>query len=82
MIKLIDAYNLELKIFYEELPVFVNVIKEIPMDKLDIIVNQAGIIIENSKKSKAYIFDIEEINKFIDFSVNVILNNLKELGVV
>ena len=81
-IQLIDEYMLDLKIFYEELPEFNNIIEEIPMDKLDIIVNKAGVIIEESRKSKSYIFEIREIKKFIEFTVNSMLENLKELGVL
>jgi hypothetical protein len=80
-IKLIDEYNLELKIFYEELPQFEDIIKEIPMDKLQLIIDKAGIIIENSKENKAYVFDMNIINKFINTSVEYILSNLKEIGI-
>ena len=55
-IKLIDYYNLDLKLFYEKLPEFHNIISEIPMEELQTIVDQAGIITENSKDSKAYVF--------------------------
>ena len=81
-IKLIDEYMLDLKIFYEQIPEFSNIIDEIPMDKLSIIIDKAGIIIENTKVRKTYFFDIEVVNKFINFSVNGILDNLKELGVI
>lgn len=80
--KLIDEYKIELKIFYEQIPKFDNIIDEIPMDKLNVIIDKAGVIIENAKESKSYFFDIKEVKKFIDFSVNGILDNLKELGVV
>lgn len=80
-IKLIDEYNMDLSIFFNEVPILNNIIKEIPMDKIDVIVNKAGIIIENAKESKSYLFDIKEINKFIVFSSKVILENLKELGI-
>lgn len=81
-IKLIDKYNMDLSIFYEEVPKFKNIIKEIPMDKIDIIINQAGIIIENTKENKSYVFDMEVINKFIHASVEYILSNLKDIGVI
>ncbi len=80
-IKLIDEYNMDLSIFFNEVPKLENIIKEIPMDKIDIIVNKAGIIIENTKETKSYLFDITEIKKFIVFSSKVILENLKELGI-
>ena len=81
-IKLIDEYNLDLSIFYEELPTFNNIIKEIPMDKIQIIIDQAGIIIENTKESKSYVFDMDVVNKFIKTSVDYILSNLKDIKVI
>lgn len=80
-VDVIDNYNLDLSIFYEQKPDFKNIIKEIPMDKLQIIIDKAGIIIENSKKKKPYIFDFDEINRFIDFSTDTILNDLKLMGI-
>ena len=77
-IQLIDEYNLDLKIFYNDLPEFKNIIKEIPMNKLKLMVDKAGEIIENSKTRKNMVFDIKSVKKFITFSVEVILNELKE----
>ncbi len=42
-IKLIDEYNMDLSIFYETVPEFENIIKEIPMDKIDIIITAINI---------------------------------------
>ena len=36
-----------------------------------------GIIIENSKEDKNYIFDLTGVNEFIEKSVQVILTELK-----
>lgn len=80
-IKLIDEYNLDLSIFYEDIPILNNIIKEIPMNRIDVIINQASIIIENTKETKPYIFDMNLVNKFIKTSVDYILSNLKEIGV-
>ena len=80
-VDVIDRYNLDLSIFYEPLPNFKNIIKEIPMDRLKVIIDKASIIIENSKKNKSYIFDINEIERFISFSSNTILNDLKLMGI-
>ena len=51
------------------------------MDRLKVIIDKASIIIENSKKHKSYIFDINEIERFISFSSNTILNDLKLMGI-
>lgn len=78
-IKLLDEYNMDLSIFYNEVPNFENIIDEIPMDKLSLIIDATGIIIENTKVKKYYIFDIECAKKFILFSTDVILEKINEL---
>lgn len=78
-IKLIDKYNMDLKIFYNQLPKLSNIIEEIPMDKMGLLLSQMGIIIENSKEKKDYIFNIENIEKFIATSVELILGEITEL---
>lgn len=78
-IKLLDEYNLNLKIFYNELTPLKNIIEEVPMDKLNIIVDQMAVIIENSKEHKDFVFNIENVKTFIDFSVQLILSKIKEV---
>lgn len=78
-IKLIDRYNMDLKIFYNQLPKLSNIIEEIPMDKMGLLLSQMGIIIENSKEKKDYIFNIENIEKFIATSVELILGKITKL---
>ena len=75
-IKLIDEYDLDLKMFYLDIPKFENIIEEIPMDKLDIIVNKAGNIIKNSKENKDMTFNIDNVKRFILFCVDTILGDL------
>ena len=77
-IKLIDKYNLDLKIFYNELPEFNYIIEEIPMNNIKLVVDKMGIIIENSKESKIYMFDLKNIEKFIDICVDLILSIIDE----
>ena len=78
-IKLIDKYNMDLKIFYNQIPKLSNIIEEIPMDKMGLLLSQMGIIIENSKEKKDYIFNIENVEKFIATSVELILGKITEL---
>lgn len=78
-IQLLDTYNLDLKIFYNPCPKFKKIITEIPMDKINLIVNQAGIIIENAKKEKAILFNVKNIKRFIKTSTDLIIANLNEL---
>jgi hypothetical protein len=46
---------------------------------LKVIQDQASIIIENSKIKKDYIFNIENIKKFIDTSVDLTLSVIKDI---
>lgn len=78
-IKLIDKYNLVLDVFYEELPIIDYIIEEIPMDKLSVVVDNAGRIIANSKSSKPYFFDIDNVEKFISLAVELILSDIEKL---
>lgn len=77
--KLLDEYNMDLSIFYNEPPQFENIIKEIDMEKIKIIIDQSSIIIQNSKIKKDLIFNIDNIKKFIETSVKLILAKLQEL---
>lgn len=79
--QLLDLYNLDCKIFYNELPKFNNIIKEIPMDKINLIVNEVGLILEKTKQKKDLIFNIDQVQKFIETSTKIILSDLKEKGI-
>ena len=61
-IKLIDEYNLDLKIFYNEIPKLENIIQEIPMEKIGLIVDKAGEIVENTKEHKDFVFNLDNIS--------------------
>lgn len=76
-IQLIDEYNLDLSLFYEEFSKPHSCLDEIPLNKLNILIDKMGIIIENSKQEKNYIFDLTGVNEFIEKSVQVILTELK-----
>lgn len=76
-IQLIDEYQIDLSLFYEDFQIPNTNLDEIPIDKLNILIDQMGIIIENSKQEKNYIFDIVLIKAFINSCVNEILNELK-----
>ena len=78
-IQLIDKYNFPMKIFYEEIPYIPNIISEIPMNRLDLIVNKTGILIEEAKKGKKYLFKIDDIVTFIDNSKEIILKELDSI---
>ena len=76
-IDLIDQYQLDLSLFYEDFQKPITTITEIPIDKLNVLIDQMGIIIENSTKNKSHIFDITLITEFINNTVTKILEELK-----
>jgi len=79
---LLDKYDLDLKIFYNESPTFKNIIEEIPMEKMQLLLDEAGLIIANSTINKDYVFNLEQVEKFIELSTKLILSNLKELKII
>lgn len=78
-IQLINKYNFSLKIFYEEIPDIKNIINEIPMDKLNLIVDKVGVLIEDASNGKKYLFDIDDIVNFIDDCKVIILKELENI---
>lgn len=76
-ILIIDEYNLDLSLFYEELEIPKLDFKEIPLDKLQILVDQMGIIIENSKQDFCYTFNLDNINTFINLCKDIIYTDIK-----
>ena len=76
-IQIIDYYSLELSLFYDEFKKPKSNLEEIPLNKLNILIDKMGIIIENSKQEKNYIFDINSVNSFIEKTVQIIIKELK-----
>lgn len=71
--KLINKYNLNLDIFYNNVPKISKIIEEIPLEKLNLLTNKVIYIVENSKNNENKIFNIEQVEKFIDFSSKIII---------
>lgn len=65
-IKIIEKYDLDLSLFYNDFIEPKTTLKEIPTNELDIIINKMGIIIENSKQEKTYSFDEYLVYDFIE----------------
>lgn len=77
-IKVIEEYDLDLSLFYEDFQIPDTEITEIPKEKLNILLEKMSIIIENSKEEKNYIFDIYLIKEFIEETKIRILQELKD----
>lgn len=81
-IQMIDEYDLDLSLFYEEPPIINSEIEEIPIDKLSIIIDKMGLIIEESKERGTIIFNKDGICRYIEYTTKEFINNLKEIGVI
>jgi len=79
--QLLDYYNLDLSLFYEELKLPKNIIKEIPTEKLPLLLNDAGKIIMNSKEEKTYMLDISNIIDFINNCTERIIKSLNKMDI-
>lgn len=79
-VKLLDQYNMDLSLFYEDFYLPKTTIEEIPIEKLDILIDKMGLIVQNSKEEKPYSFDEYLVLDFIDKASQEILNvlNTKE----
>lgn len=81
-IKVIEEYNMNLSLFYEDFQIPNTKISEIPIEKLNILIDKMGIIIENSKQEKLYIFDIDLINNFIKETKEKFLIEIKDYELI
>ena len=76
-VQLLDEYKLDLSLFYEDFIKPETSIDEIPVDKLNLLLDKMGIIIENSKEEKPSAFDLYLVLDFIDKTSQEILESLK-----
>ena len=49
------------------------------MNRLDLIVNKTGILIEGAKNGKKYLFEMEDIFSFINTTKEIILKELEDI---
>ena len=75
-----DDYDLDLKIFYEDIPKIDDIITEIPIEKISTIVDKAGLILIESKEKNTHIFNEDLINKFIEYTVDATLAKIDNLN--
>ena len=80
-ITLIDNHNLNLDLFYNEIELPKSKIIEIPVDKLNILIEKMGIIIEDSKEEKTFVFDNKDIEEFISNTVKYIIKDIQMLDI-
>ena len=80
-IDLIDRYMLPLEIFYIDFRKPTSKINEIPLDKLPILIEKMGLIIEESKEEKTFMFNTKEIIAFIEETAKYIIKDIQMLRI-
>lgn len=78
-VQLLDEYDLDLSLFYEEAILSKLEMDEIPIDRLSLLIDHTGVIIENTKKSKEYTFNLGQIKAFIETTSDLIYLKIQEL---
>ena len=76
-IRLIDKYNLDLTLFYEDFEVPKTCIKEIPIKRLNILIDKMGIIIANSHNRRNKVLEYSQVIKFINETAKEIISFLE-----
>lgn len=80
-IDLIDKYELPLDLFFYDMEIPKSKIKEIPVEKLPILVEKMGIIIKDSQEEKTFLFDTTDIEVFITNTVKYIIKDIQMLDI-
>ena len=80
--ELVKQYNIDLDFLYGDTPDFKNIITEAHMDQINLIIDKAKYIYENSKVYKDMVFNMDNINKFINTAIKYIESDLKELDIL
>lgn len=81
-VDLIGRYEIDLSLFYLEPVIPKTKIDEIPIKKLNLIIQKMGTIIKNSEKARTVVLDQENVHKFIESSADEIIDNLKSLKII
>ena len=80
-IDLIDKFELDLSMFYEENTLKDTFIKEYPVDRAQLLIEKMGIIIKNSKQENTYSLDINSVEDFIYKTSEIIIEEIKKLKI-
>lgn len=75
--EVIDYYGLDLKIFYEKFEYPTPVIKEVPKENFDLLIEKLGMISTASSEYN-YILKLDKITHFIEYAAIYVLEELKK----
>lgn len=78
-VKLLDEYDLDLSLFYNPLVKPDVIMDEIPVDRLQELLDFSSVIIENSKAKKNYLFDTSNVKEFVSISTDLICGEIDKL---
>lgn len=80
--QLLDYYDMDLSLFYDEYEFPKNKIEEIPYNELRGLVDKMGLICSDDRTSKEYALSIENIVHFIEYSAIYVIDKLKEYNII
>lgn len=80
--QLLDYYDMDLSLFYNEYEFPKNKIEEIPYSELRRLVDKMGLICSGDSSSKEYALSIENIVHFIEYSAIYVMDKLKEYNII
>ena len=79
--KLIDEYELNLYFMCNNIRLPSSKIEEIPIDKLQLVIDKMSIIIKELDDSKTVMFDMDDINEFVLECSKMVIRDLKCYGI-
>ena len=79
--KLIDEYELNLYFMCNNIILPSSKIEEIPIDKLQLVIDKMSIIIKELDDSKTVMFDMDDINEFVLECSKMVIKDLKRYGI-
>ena len=79
--KLIDEYELNLYFMCNNIILPSSKIEEIPIDKLQLVIDKMSIIIKELDDSKTVMFDMDDINEFVLECSKMVIRDLKCYGI-
>ena len=79
-IDLIDEYMIALDIFSNEIEYPKSIITEIPINKLALLVEKMGLIIVASTTGNKIVFNLKDVNKFIEACTQKIIEEIKAIN--
>ncbi len=79
-VQLLDEYELDLSLFCKEVVLPKLNMSEIPVERLQLMIDYVSTLIENAKKSESNMFNFEQIKAFIETTADLICLKIQELG--